>query len=418
MKRIHTLLFIVIAIVVGCQSSIVEFVDRTPDVSTGEVLEIGSTSVVLSGSFRPRSSVNIYDAVYCFCVYNHEDYLQNYYFDSFDYDDVVTKTIEISGLQSNTTYYYKFGAVHGTLNGDGSVNRLSPSEVWGEEKSFVTKDKIAPQIIKIQYNDVYCSYNQFNPKSVVTYDITVELDSPITEYVDSDCTEYGLYYDNFQCAPAISVLDSGKSFRCLLTFYKKNYTISYSSERYYAVTPECEVGLYMKTEDGIHPFSEIIYPGFEYTHQPNIQILNINQNGTYNTSPVYNYNRCVTYDYEVCISGSLFMDCVELWFYGLSFYSDDYGGDHYIDDGSADEYYVEREIIDQAFFDAAFLKEVAHGVKQIRSHLYFTDISVGEAYIQYNASCGDYLINSDQNIKFVFDGNGNVDISSTTYSPF
>ena len=406
MKRIHTLLFIVIAIVVGCQSSIVDFVDRTPDVSTGEVLEIGSTSVVLSGSFRPRSSVNIYDAVYCFCVYNHEDYLQNYYFDSFDYDDVVTKTIEISGLQSNTTYYYKFGAVHGTLNGDGSVDRLSPSEVWGEEKSFVTREKVVPNIMSISYSDIFSSSDYlFLQDGVVTYDVTVELDSPLTEYVDPDCTECGFYvtsglYSHYSYET--SILGSGKILRCLLSFDKKDYTISYSPTGCFAITSECNVGLYVIKDGNREIFAEMPFPGFEYTRQPKITISNLFIGTVSEISHVNEYyNRQVPYGYDIQIEGALFINTIALLYYGLG-------------EDSDEEYYVEPASQRDTKF---LLDDIIEGDRSMFSHMYFSDNSAGIRYIEYYAGIGDGGITSDTSIKFVYDGRGNVDISLSSDGP-
>lgn len=394
MKRICIVLFIMTLVSAGCQTTVIEFTDKTPDVSTGEASDIGTTSVVLSGSFIPRSSIDIYEAVYCFCVSDNMNYQEFYYFDSYEYADVVTKTIEINDLLPNTTYYYKFGAVHGRLNDNGFIDRFSPSEVWGEEKSFAT-GKVLPKIKNIVYNDY--SYEYINgSQSNVRYYLTVELDSPITGYVDSECEEYGFYIiaddKSFEkYVTPVSVKDSGKSLHVYINFNKEDYTISRSPEYFHAITSACKVGLYMKN-NGIEKFSEMPYSGFEYTLQPNITITDLKQKSIESGKFGENdrWDRSCDYEYSLEIAGALFFDSICPYYYG-----------NWVTTGKRDQFV--------SFKDGKSSR--TGGV------WYSSESSLSTDYVFFVAEVADFDIVSSNSISLYYDGAGNVKIRTSSYVP-
>ena len=398
MKRFFQLILI-ICVCAGCQELEVTFTDKTPEIRTGYVSAITGTSAELSASF---SKIDIYDAgVICCYISVDKDFNQishQYMIDVHEYPylDSGEITVSFTDLLPNQIYYYKFGILHGEFY-NGSIHYVSSSEVWGETESFKT-DPILPRIMNIVYNDYYYTYIK-DVKSEVVYDLTIELDSPISGYVDSDCSEYGVYIAANDASferyiSDITLLDSGKSLRFKLTFDKKDYRISYINNLWYAGTSKCRLSLYAKKNYNRYFFAEITDYVFEYTHQPSLSIVDLQQGKTETGNfgdGEHNWDRSAKYGYKLRLKGTLFYNSLRNYYYG-----------NWVSPGKGDlyTYYYDGE-----------LSCSGHGVR------YSSTSSSGTDYIFYVAEVNDTDIISDNSIRMYYDGKGNVSITTSSYLP-
>ena len=397
MKR-FAYLYILIALLAGCQDFVMDFPRTAPYASTGDVVQLDGTSVTLSGSFKDMESDA---AVLCFYVSENEDF-----YDSYEYmldirvyetfNDAGNITAVFDDLMPNRKYYYKFGIIHGKLEND-RLERVSESESWGEVKTFET-EKVVPKIKNILYNDYSYSYKE-DSYSQVKYDLTVELDSPISGYVDQDCTEYGFYavaadgsFKNY--ISNLTLLDSGRSLRFSIIMDKEDYTISRSPEYCYAITSKCSVGLYMMDGNGgMNKFAEMDYPGFEYTLQPRIEIVDLKQGdivtGDFGDED-HNWDRKASYEYSIKVEGALFFDTICEYYYG-----------NWTTPGRDDNetYYYDGE------------RPFSYSIR------FYSTTSGHTDYIFYLADIDDFEVLSYNSIKMYFNGYGGCEITTSYYVP-
>lgn len=374
-----------------------EFPHTAPEIYTGEVIELEGNTVTLSGYFDPLYGLDA--AVLCFYV-SEDEYFSSpyeYMLDIRELDSLGPQVITavFNDLLPNQLYYYKCGIIHGKIE-NSHLELVTESQVWGEVKTFET-EKVVPKILDIVYNDYSYSYSKDNYSKVV-YDLTVELDSPISGYVDPDCTEYGFYAvsedNSFKYYISnMTLLDSGRALRFSISFDKDNYKMSRSPEYCYAITSQCKVGLYMiDKNDGMKKFAEKTYSGFEYTLQPRIEIVDFEQKeietGDFGDED-HDWDRNANYKYNLNIAGALFFDSLYSYHYGSwvtpgkSAYTNYYDGKRYNNTGV----------------------------------LFNSKGSSHTNYIFYVAEIDSFEVESYNSIKMYFDGYGGCEITTSYYVP-
>lgn len=396
MKKILYIVFAAL-LLAGCDEFIMDIPHTAPYARTGDVLELDGLSVTLSGSF---GNMETEYGVLCFYVSEYEDFSTRfeYMVDIRDYEalDSGKITAVFDDLMPNRTYYYKFGVVHGKLENE-YIDYISRAEVWGDVKTFET-EKMIPRISRIICYDYAYSYRE-DEYARVTYDLAVELDSPISGYVDADCSDYGFYAvaydDSFQhYVSDIIVDDSGKVLEFSISFDRDDYTMSRSPEYCYAITSDCEVGLYMIGKNGSRQmFSEMSYDGFEYTLQPRIGFVDLKQ-GKIETGDFgdedHNWDRSAHYEYSLEMEGALFFDTVYEYNYGS--WTENISDDYY--DWKDGEEYKGSWVISYNSNKAAHIN-----------------------YIFVVAEISDYKVSSYNSIEFYFDGYGGCEITTSYYVP-
>lgn len=397
MKKVAFICLLTV-LVYGCQDLRMEFPHTAPEVYTGEVIELEGNSVTLSGYFDPLYGLDA--AVLCFYV-SEDEYFSSpyeYMLDIRELDSLGPQVITavFYDLLPNQLYYYKCGIIHGKIE-NSHLELVTESQVWGEVKTFET-EKVIPRISRIICYDYAYSYRE-DEYARVTYDLAVELDSPISGYVDADCSDYGFYAvaydDSFQhYVSDIIVDDSGKVLEFSISFDRDDYTMSRSPEYCYAITSDCEVGLYMIGKNGSRQmFSEMSHDGFEYTLQPRIEIVDLKQ-GKIETGDFgdedHNWDRWAHYEYSLKMEGALFFDTVYSYYYGT-----------WTDDRS-DAYYIWG---DGEYYNGSW------GVR------YYSNKSAHINYVFVVAEISDYKVSSYNSIEFYHDGYGGCEITTSYYVP-
>ena len=388
MKKILYIVFTAL-LLAGCDEFIMDIPHTAPYARTGDVLELDGLSVTLSGSF---GNMETEYGVLCFYVSEYEDFSTcfEYMIDIRDYEalDSGKITAVFDDLMPNRTYYYKFGVVHGTLE-NGVIYYISRAEVWGDVKTFVSED-ILLKDIKIQdYAYYHTLYASGELETYVRYYVELCFSPSMLEEIQNDYQEYGFYAiaddGSFEEYTSKWGFMNSESISYLLDIDKEAFKISRASGFYHAETSGCKIGFYVIDKNSeLIRLTEQHYSGFEYSLQPKIEVLGVNQGEKIvDEDGIYPIGY-VPYSYSYIIEGALFFDTFTAYV--------------------RDDIFVNRTYNDQE-----------EGFKTLASVYPYTEAKV--EYLYWTAVVDGVTIIPDQCIKFDYNGYGNVEISISSYVP-